>query len=736
MTERDPEKDLSLLEPLNYVADTRLLCEGMPFVLTDVAHPRLVLKHGGHFLVLDQSASMPTCNTLGYGYYRNDTRHLSQWEMYLNDAPLSLLSSDVERGFAGRFLYTNPQFGAVHQQKVTIHRTLVLDEMLWEELIIENYHHDALDVELQIRFQSDFADMFEVRGLNREQRGQRMLPVSSPDGRRLFLAYRGLDKVLSETIVEFFDLLPQQINDGTAHFRLHLPTRSPIKIKMCLWTRLDGQEMSPAESKIGLAAAHKTAVDKYQVWRASGARMSTEHELVNIALDRGFRDIYILRQPTPKGYGLAAGIPWYGAVFGRDSAITAWQILPFHQDTAQECLNVLAAYQGQQKDSYREERPGKIMHELRLGELARTKLIPHSPYYGTVDATALWLLLLCEYAKWTGNLDLVMQLWPAVKLALKYLDKAVDEGNGYLTYCREGPHGLENQGWKDSGDAIMHADGVLAEAPIAVCEAQAYLYAAYVRLADLADRLEQKQLAKKMRIDARELKARFQRDFWMEDLQYLAMALDGHGKQVKSVASNPGHCLFTGILDDIYAHKIADRLMSAEMHTGWGIRTLSSTVQSFNPISYHNGTVWPHDNSIIGEGMRVIGRLDDMQKILQGLVEVAAQYPQYRLPELFGGFDRGESDNPIEYPVSCSPQSWAAGSIFQMIKTCLNFVPDAVNRQLRIVEPALPDWLGQVTIRNLHVGQASVDLAFHSQDGLTYCQILKKDGPLKILIEN
>jgi glycogen debranching enzyme len=734
MAADENENTDKLIVPADYVADNRLLCQGMPFVLTDAAHPRLILKHGGHFLALDQSAYMPACNTLGYGYYRHDTRHLSLWEIYLDDTPLSLLSSNVEKGFSGTFLYSNPQIGEVHQHKITVLRSLVMDEALWEDLLIENYSGEDLDIRLQLRYQADFADMFEVRGLNRAQRGQRMLPVSSADNRRLFLAYRGTDGLLMETIVEFRNRCPQTIADGVATFYLHLPSQGSLKIESCITTRIDGQE--PVPVSVPLSTAQVQSEQKYQLWRGLGAHLQSNHELMNRSLERGFRDLYILRQPTPKGYGLAAGIPWYGAVFGRDSAITAWQMLPFHQQLARECIEVLAAYQGQQDNKQTEERPGKIMHELRQGELARTKIIPHRPYYGTVDATSLWLILLSDYLDWTGDMQWVQTLWPNIKLALKYLERSIDEGEGYLFYQREAPEGLENQGWKDSGDSIVHENGVLAQPPIAVCEAQSYLYAAYLKIARLAQRLEHKAVARNLLSQASELKDRFQRDFWMPEYDYLALALDGHRQQVKSISSNPGHCLFSGIISGDKAALVARRLMSDDLHSGWGIRTMASTAAAFNPISYHNGTVWPHDNAMIGEGMRAIGFTTEMQAILQGLVKAAEYYPGYRLPELFGGFAREESEQPIVYPVSCSPQSWSAGSIFQMLKACLNFLPDAASKTLRIIDPALPDWLGQIVVRDLHIGNATVDLAFHAQNGLTYCQILKKSGDVKIIIEN
>lgn len=717
-----------------YIVDPRPLCQGTPFILTDAAHPRLVLKYGSHFLVMDESALIPGCNTLGYGYYRYDTRHISQWEMTLKDVPLSILSSSVIEGYAGTFLYTNPLTSTVPQQKLTVQRDVVLSDLLWEKIVLENFHNAPLEIELNFKFQSDFADIFEVRGFNPPIRGQRMKPVAGKNGRSLFLAYRGLDDALLETVIEFFGIKPSQINeDGEVSFRFNLPVRQSKEFQICVSTRWDGT--SPAsERKTGYADARRQSDTRYREWCNRRANIRTEHELFDLAVERAYRDIYILRQPTPKGYGLSAGIPWYCAVFGRDSAITAWQVLPFLPDLARECIEVLAAYQGTGDNAYKEEHCGRIMHELRLGEQARTNQVPHSPYYGTVDATQLWLYVLCHYVEWTGDLAFAVQLWPAVNAALTYLDKSIAE-TGYMIYKCESEKGLTNQGWKDSGDSVMYKDGTLAKPPIALCEPQAYLYAAWTEVAKLANVLGFTAIAEKLTGESASLKARFQRDFWMEKEQFLALALDGDMRQVNVISSNPGHCLFSGILEDEQAHAIADRIMHADMHSGWGIRTLAESTLAYNPMSYHNGSIWPHDNAIIAEGMRTIGRTKDAHTIMLELLEVAQSEPDFRLPELLCGFERDGSYRPIDYPVSCSPQAWAAGSLFQLLKTCMNLQPDGRNNLLRVVEPDFPDWLGQVIVRGIRVGSAVLDLGFKSDGKMSSCQVIHKSGKVRVIIE-
>lgn len=722
-------------QELPYEVDSRPLCQGMRFVLTDAAHPRKVLKHGSHFLVLDAAGMIPACNTLGYGYYRDDTRYISQWEMALDDAPISLLSSRIEDGFSATLFYTNPQTANLQQQRITLLREVVLGDALYERITLENFHSEEVEFDLTISLQSDFADMFEVRGLNLSQRGERMVPLSGKDGRCLSLAYKGLDGLLQETVIDIDASGAQRasLQDGRFTIRFRLPVRQSRSISLKVLTRLNGKTAHVSHDEVDYASALKLATNRYLNWCKSVVDIQTCQELFDVSLNRSLKDIYILRQPTPKGIGLAAGIPWYCAVFGRDSAITALQLLPFAPELARETIEVLAAYQGQKDDLYKAEHPGRIMHELRLGELARRAEIPHNPYYGTVDATQLWLILYGQYVSWSGDIEFARRLWGSVYLALDWLDRA--SGSGYITYQRESPHGLENQGWKDSGDSVMHRDGRLANPPIALCEAQAYLYQAWQEVASVAVLLGKSEIADSLVVKARSLKDRFQRDFWMSDENFLALALDRDGCQVGSISSNPGHCLASGILDEDKAHLVADRLMSLELHTSWGIRTLSSGASSFNPISYHNGSIWPHDNSMITEGLRKVGRVEDVHSIMRELFEVMLLQPDFRLPELFCGFDKIDAAAPINYPVSCSPQAWAAGSIFQLLKVCLNFEPDAARGILRVREPALPDWLDTITLTGLRVGAASVDVKVTSQAGSTSCQILRKEGNLRVIIE-
>ncbi len=721
------------LDSKKYVVDTRPMCQGAQFVLTDAAHARLVLKHGSHFLVMDESASIPDCNTLGYGYYRNDTRFLSQWEINIDAVPLSLLSSRTDDGYGGSFLYTNPQTHNLEQQKLSIQREVVLGDLLWERITFENYENHAVQFQFNLVFKADFADMFEVRGLNRDKRGERMVPVSSPDGQSVFLAYKGIDGVLMETHVEFYGLRPLSVEDGNVSFDIQIAPKQTVYFETCVSTIVDSHIWPKQTEEVDYQTAKEISDQRFSKWKQDLVLIETDNDLFDLSLSRGWSDIYILRQATPKGFGLAAGVPWYCALFGRDSAITALQMLPFAPALARECIEVMAAYQGKVTDSFTEESPGRIMHELRLGELARAKAIPHTPYYGTVDATQLWLILFCRYIDWTGDLFFARNMWPAVRQAIQWLD-SMSADTGYISYMRTHNQGLENQGWKDSGDSVMYTDGRLGEPPIALCEVQSYTYAARMEVAKIAEYIGQKQMACEQRTRASKLKNSFQKDFWMEKDEYLALALDRHGKQVGAISSNPGHCLSSGILDDDKAQSVADRLMQPDMHTGWGIRTLASSSMRYNPISYHNGSIWPHDNALIAEGLRKIGRVDAVVTLTKEMFAVAQSQADFRLPELYCGFKRKNGSAPISYPVSCSPQAWAAGSMFSLLHLCLNLQADAMNKKLSIIEPCLPDWLENVTIKGLCIGQAKVDLSISGQ--MSFCRVLKKDGQVKVVVES
>jgi len=399
--------------------------------------------------------------------------------------------------------------------------------------------------------------------------------------------------------------------------------------------------------------------------------------------------------------------------------------------TAEQTLRLLARYQGTREDDTRDEEPGKILHELRVGELANLKVIPQTPFYGTVDATPLFLLLVARHAAWTGSLHVFHDLRPHIELALQWLDQQTTD---YLAYESDATEKRVNKGWKDSGDAIVNEDGQLAEGPIALVEVQGYVYAAWLGIADMFERIGEQAKANHLKQNAQQLRERFNRDFWMEAKGCYALALQKDGRPAAVVSSNPGQALWTGIADHHKAHRTIDRLMATDMFSGWGVRTLSTEERVYNPIAYHLGTVWPHDNAILAAGFRRYGRDDEALSIFHGLSDAAFHFHAHQLPEVFCGFSRREYEIPINYPVACHPQAWAAGALPFLLTTLLGFEPDAFGKRLRIVRPMLPKGVDRLDVKGLRIGQAFVDLAFQRGSRGVEANVIRVDGELEVQI--
>jgi glycogen debranching enzyme len=481
-----------------------------------------------------------------------------------------------------------------------------------------------------------------------------------------------------------------------------------------------------------------------QGWLEQATVFETDNPDLNEMLERARRDIAMLLTASPcsddgssQTY-VAAGIPWYVALFGRDSLIAARDCLLLQPSLAVGILRLLARYQGKQDDPWRDEAPGKILHELRVGELARMNDIPHTPYYGTVDATPLWLMLLHDTYCWTHDRALLEELWLNALAALGWIDRGLASSpNGFLCYEAHPGKGLTHQGWKDSGDSAMYEDGRPAHAPLALAEVQGYVYQAKVRLAALAELRDETSLAIRLRDEAREFKRRFNQAFWQEDLGFCALALDGQGAPLRVVASNPGHCLEADLLTPPLAERVAARLMEPDMFNGWGIRTLSSQAVAYNPMSYHNGSVWPHDNALIARGFAAMGRGEFALKIFGGLFDAGRLMFYKRLPELFCGFARDfehDVNPPVRYPVACSPQAWAASSVFALLQSLLNLRPVLDSQALRIREPQLPTGVNRLKLRRLRVGASLLDLEFKRTDKTVTVEIRERQGPVSIVL--
>jgi glycogen debranching enzyme len=484
---------------------------------------------------------------------------------------------------------------------------------------------------------------------------------------------------------------------------------------------------------LDFATGKRAAENRFADWSRQGATVTSDNPHFNLMLERGLRDIYMLKQSTAGGEAIAAGTPWFAAPFGRDQLIVSLQMLPYRPEIARNVLRLLAAYQGTKDDPTKAEKPGKIMHELRIGEMARMKEIPFTPYYGTVDATPLWVMLLGRYYEQTGDNALVEELRPQLDRALDYLARET-AATGYLTYGGMGKEALSNQGWKDSGDSVMYANGRLAQAPIALSEVQGYLYGAWLQAAKLHRKLYGRHSAAHLYRRAADLEERFDRDFWLTQKNCYALALDGAGKQVDVVSSNPGHLLMTSLGRTAHLRATADRLMQSDMFSGFGIKTLSSKESRHFNNSYHNGSVWPHDVSIIAGGMH--GTNPDKSKIAADSLIAAARYQSgMRLPELYGGYKREHISVPIPYPVACEPQAWAAATPYMLVTAYLGLRADSERNTLVIDRPRLPVNTSRLSITNLEVNGKRVNLQFAERNGVVQTQVMANPDKLNISIK-
>lgn len=719
-------------------ATNRILNEGIPFIIIDIKEPRLAIKEDDFFVYANMSGNIPADNTSGLGFYASDTRFLSCWELYLNGREPILLSASAQRDYMAHIELTNSDIVEgeqliIPQETINIRRLRVLGQNLIERIRIKNYNPVPISINLDFAFFADFADIFEVRGLRRTKRGQLFQPKAN--GRELTLAYLGLDDIFRQTKI-YFSEEPDKFSFilNKAVVRYHL-TIAPFGRKVLV---LNVVPIIGKEKKV-ITNINKeiTSLNRsYEKWTQSCTLINTDNELFNSVLNRGRDDIRALVTKSPYGAIITAGIPWYVAPFGRDGLIAALQTMLLNSEITRNSLEMLAHLQGHAVDPFRDEEPGKIMHELRRGELATLNEIPHTPYYGSVDSTPLFLLVLTEYYKWTGDIAFFKRHYEAVLQALEWIDKYGDlDGDGLVEYQRRSRRGLINQGWKDSYNSIVHTNGKLAHGPIALVEVQAYVYYAKKRLAQVFENIGEKGKAAQLKKEAEKLKKLVNKMFWMEEESFLAMALDGDKRQVKTITSNPGQVLWSGILTPDKAEKVVNKLMQPEMFSGWGIRTVSKKAINYNPMSYHNGSVWPHDNGIIVRGLKRYGYIKEALTVATGLFDAAVQHPYFRLPELFCGFTRRGADAPVSYPVACSPQAWSAGVMFMIVQSILGLTPDAPNNILYVNNPTLPVWLNSITLSNLKIGSSSITIKFTRSDGVTTFTVPKKEGKIRVVME-
>jgi glycogen debranching enzyme len=578
----------------------------------------------------------------------------------------------------------------------------------------------------------DFADIFEIRGVRRRSARGRVLNTKPTDS-GLRIPYVGEDDLFRETIVEFSphptDLDVAEGGSASADWDVDVEPGGSLRFEITVEPSLQGHRASPASFEDARGAADRD----FASWKSSCASVDSSQWTFNRVVDASIRDIHALATPANNGRVVAAGIPWYVAPFGRDSLLTNQEMLLVSQDEARRTLLYLAAHQATEDDPDRDSEPGKVLHELRAGELARAGHIVHTPYYGTVDATPLFLILAASYYQWTGDLSTLSDLRPNLDAALQWINEFGDiDGDGLVEYRKRASGGLDNQGWKDSEDCIMHRDGSLADGPIALVEVQGYVYMAKRAIADVYTALGVTDVAAALLDEAETLKSIFDDAFWMPDEGTYALALDGAKRCVASVTSNPGHCLYAGIAPADKAEMVVERLMAADMFSGWGIRTLSSSSKAFNPMSYHNGSVWPHDNAVAAAGFKRYGFHDATERVANALLDAAVDTRDLRLPELYCGFDRRPGAPFVRYPVACNPQGWAAAAPIMVLQALLGVSASASERLLIVDEPHLPQWLPEVRLRNLRVGPARVDLRFLRRGSSTSVSVLEKSEDLKI----
>lgn len=695
------------------------------------AWPR-TLKHGDTFAMFDQHGDILNAAGNPAGIFHEDTRYLSGSYLLIEGHRPMLLSSTVrDDNVALTVDLANPDImrgDEIGLSRETLH--LVRTKFLWngacyERIAVQNFDSSSHETRLLLWFAADFADLFEVRGMHRPKRGSCHGDRIGSD--QVMFHYKGLDDVDRYTHLLFWPA-PSLLDQHHAAFDVRLAPGGRFSLlstaRFGTSARIGGARFAPA-----LRAAHRAMRNRAR----RAAAVSTSNNLLNKVLCRSVADLYMLVSETPQGLYPYAGIPWFSTAFGRDGIITAMQMLWLDPNVAKGVLRFLAAHQATGYDQVSEAEPGKILHEIRHGEMADLGEVPFKHYYGSVDSTPLFVMLAGRYFERTGDRDTIAQLWPNIEAALTWIDQCGDfDGDGFVEYRQRTEKGLNNQGWKDSKDSIMHADGHLAEGAIALVEVQAYVWAAKRYAAKLSRQLGDKERAEELEREAEALRKRFEQAFWCEDLGTYALALDGSKAPCRVKSSNAGHALFAGIASAHRARKVAANLMRREAFSGWGIRTLNTGEKRYNPMSYHNGSVWPHDNAMIASGFARYGQKEDILKVFTGLFD-AVQTMDMRLPELFCGFPRRTGSGPTLYPVACAPQAWASGTPLMLLEAALGMSIDCARNEIRFERPLLPAFIDDIAIKNLRIGTNTVDLLLQRHGRDVVVDVLSRSGDVRVV---
>jgi glycogen debranching enzyme len=694
-----------------------------------------VLKQGDSFAVLDAFGDIQAIGPALEGLFFEDTRYLGRLALTIDGLRPLLLSSTVTEDNAMLSSdLTNPDLvegGRLRVPRDTVHilRSSVLGEdALFQVLELLNYGAAATRIRLGLIFDADFADMFEVRGTVRPRRGDRLADEHGPTGPAL--VYRGLDDVVRRTAFEF-QPVPVTIAPHAMQWTVDLPPGATEVIRVAIRCSRDGHATRARSYEASLVAA----AGRVAARQARATELYGSNESFNDWVNRSRADLDMLVTETPQGLYAYAGIPWFSTAFGRDGIISALECLWLDPTLAAGTLRFLAANQATTLDPKADAEPGKILHETRKGEMAALGEVPFARYYGSIDSTPLFIMLAAAYHARTGDLDLIRAIWPNIEAALGWMAEFGDiDGDGFLEYSRQSLNGLVNQGWKDSADSIFHADGNLADAPIALAEVQAYAYAAYRGAAELATLLGEARRATVLIQKAERLRDNFEAAFWIEELGTYALALDGAKRPCRVRASNAGHVLFGGLADPQRAVRVAETLMGDDSFSQWGIRTVARGEARYNPLSYHDGSVWPHDNALIALGFARYGLRQPLLRLLTGMFDAALFLELRRLPELFCGFTRRPGAGPTAYPVACIPQAWSSAAVFAMLGATLGISFDAQARQIRFARPALPPWLNEIKLTNLCLGSAAADLVLRRSQDSVSLHVLGRRGEVDIVL--
>jgi glycogen debranching enzyme len=696
-----------------------------------------VLNHTNTFGIFDRWGDVKLLGEEVQGIYHNGTRYISDIEMRINGVRPLLLSSSVKKENEILSIdLTNPSMKDVDGESIAssmlhIGRSKFLrNGECHEEIRLNNFATETYTIEISLAFDADFKDIFEVRGIGRNKRGE-IYQVDHLSEDTLRISYLGLDNIKRYTEVHFSQTPFSWDSHSKAIFRIELEPHKQVNFDYTIHFFTDNEQPEYSGYADGRALLEKEVKKGYEII----AGIKTSNEQFNEWVDRSQFDLLSLLADTRYGKYPFAGVPWYNTAFGRDGIITSLQTLWIAPDIAKDVLNYLAQTQATEVNPYQDAEPGKVIHEVRSGEMVELGEIPFKRYYGSVDATPLFVVLAGAYYKRTGDIDTIKKIWPNIEAALNWIDEYGDiDGDGFVDYKHKSENGLTNQGWKDSYDSISDEMGHLAEPPIALCEVQGYVYDAKLQAATLSEQLGMPDKAKQLRDEAEDLKRRFNEQYWDEELQCFVIALDGNKKACRVVSSNAGHCLYSGIVDEDKAAKLIARLMQEDMFNGWGIRTLSKNEKRFNPMSYHNGSIWPHDVSLIAKGFSNYGFKEQTLQLTASLFDASTFIELQRLPELFCGFDRRRDEGPTNYPVACSPQSWAVASVFMMLEACLNIRIEVSERKVYFDKPYLPEGIDHIEISRLKLGDAYADIEFNCENNSVGVKVKSCPKDWQILI--